>query len=133
MTEGQHAIDALSFEQRKFPPSPSFVSAANAGDDALYQAAAADHEGFWAKQALDNVTWSTPFTKVCEWIQQERKCHPRTAEDEQHRVVGSVDPLASAREDDEGKGSECRSTKWHDGDVEVVDGDVDQDEGRTPG
>ena len=67
MTEGQHAIDALSFEQRKFPPSPSFVSAANAGDDALYQAAAADHEGFWAKQALDNVTWSTPFTKVCEW------------------------------------------------------------------
>ena len=67
MTEGQHAIDALSFEQRKFPPSPSFVSAANAGDDALYRAAAADHEGFWAKQALDNVTWSTPFTKVCEW------------------------------------------------------------------
>ena len=55
MTEGQHAIDALSFEQRKFPPSPSFVSAANAGDDVLYRAAAADHEGFWAKQALDNV------------------------------------------------------------------------------
>ncbi|MFM8868035.1 MAG: acetate--CoA ligase, partial [Ilumatobacteraceae bacterium] len=67
MTEGQHAIDALSFEQRKFPPPASFVSAANAGDDALYRAAEADHEGFWATQALENVTWNTPFTKVCEW------------------------------------------------------------------
>ena len=67
MTEGQHAIDALSFEQRKFPPPASFVAAANAGDDALYRAAEADHEGFWATQALENVTWNTPFTQVCEW------------------------------------------------------------------
>ena len=67
MTEGQHAIDALSFEQRKFPPPASFVAAANAGDDALYRAAEADHEGFWATQALENVSWNTPFTKVCEW------------------------------------------------------------------
>ena len=67
MSEVQNAIDALSFEQRKFPPSASFVTVAHAGDDSLYRAAAADHEGFWAKQALENVTWNTPFTTVCEW------------------------------------------------------------------
>ena len=67
MTEGQRAIDALSFEQRRFPPSPVFVSSAHVRDDSLYRAAEEDHEGFWAQQALDNVTWTTPFSKVCEW------------------------------------------------------------------
>ena len=67
MTEGQHAIDALSFEQRKFPPSQVFVSSAQVRDDSLYRAAEEDHEGFWAQQALDNVTWTTPFSKICEW------------------------------------------------------------------
>jgi acetyl-CoA synthetase len=67
MTEGQHAIDALSFEQRKFPPSASFVATAHANNRDLFVEAESDHEAFWARQARENVTWSTPWTKVCEW------------------------------------------------------------------
>jgi acetyl-CoA synthetase len=67
MTEGQHAIDALSFEQRKFPPSASFVATAHANNRDLFVEAESDHEAFWARQARENVTWGTPWTKVCEW------------------------------------------------------------------
>jgi acetyl-CoA synthetase len=67
MTEGQHAIDALSFEQRKFPPTASFVATAHANNRDLFVEAENDHEAFWARQAQENVTWSTPWTKVCEW------------------------------------------------------------------
>ena len=67
MTEGQHAIDALSFEQRKFPPSASFVATAHANNRDLFVEAESYHEAFWARQAREKVTWSTPWTKVCEW------------------------------------------------------------------
>ena len=40
------AIEALSNEQRKFPPSPKFVQSANTSDLSLYDEAARDHEGF---------------------------------------------------------------------------------------
>ncbi|NCZ93640.1 MAG: acetyl-coenzyme A synthetase, partial [Actinobacteria bacterium] len=67
MTDGQHAIDALSFEQRKFPPSASFVATAHANNRDLFVEADNDYEAFWARQARENVTWSSPWTKVCEW------------------------------------------------------------------
>ncbi len=67
MTDGQHAIDALSFEQRKFPPSASFVATAHANNRDLFIEAENDHEAFWARQARENVTWNTPWMKVCEW------------------------------------------------------------------
>jgi acetyl-CoA synthetase len=67
MTDGQHAIDALSFEQRKFPPSASFVATAHANNRDLFVEAENDHEAFWARQARESVTWNTPWTQVCEW------------------------------------------------------------------
>ena len=67
MSESQHAIDALAYEQRKFPPSASFVSSAHANNRDLFIEAENDLESFWARQALENVTWNSPWTKVCEW------------------------------------------------------------------
>lgn len=67
MTDNQHAIDALSYEQRTFPPSPSFVTHALANDSRLYDEAERDSEAFWARQARELLEWSTPFTQICEW------------------------------------------------------------------
>ncbi|MFA5774832.1 MAG: acetate--CoA ligase [Ilumatobacteraceae bacterium] len=67
MSDGQQAIDALSYEQRKFPPSPSFVAHASANDETLYDEAKRDGEVFWARQARELLIWSTPFSQVCEW------------------------------------------------------------------
>ncbi len=58
-------IDTLLDEQREFPPSPAFAAQANA-TDALYRAAAADREGFWAEQAT-LLDWITPWHTVLEW------------------------------------------------------------------
>jgi acetyl-CoA synthetase len=60
------AIEALSNEQRKFPPLPEFVLSANTSDMSLYDEAAHDHESFWARQARELLDWSVPFTQVCE-------------------------------------------------------------------
>ena len=67
MTGDKHAIDALSYEQRKFAPSPAFVGGALTSDQSLYQEADRDSDAFWARQARELLHWSTPFTKVCEW------------------------------------------------------------------
>ena len=67
MTDNQNAIDALSYEQRTFPPSASFVSNALTNDSSLYDEAERDSEAFWARQARELLDWSTPFTQVCEW------------------------------------------------------------------
>ena len=67
MTDNQHAIDALSYEQRTFPPSASFVTNALANDNRLYDEADRDSEAFWARQARELLEWSTPFTKICDW------------------------------------------------------------------
>jgi acetyl-CoA synthetase len=60
-------IDALSYEMRKFPPPTQFVAAAETNNQSLYEEAQYDHEGFWARQARELVSWSTPWEKVCEW------------------------------------------------------------------
>ncbi len=67
MTGDHHAIDALSYEHRKFVPSPAFVGGALTSDQSLYQEADRDSDAFWARQARELLHWSTPFTKVCEW------------------------------------------------------------------
>ena len=67
MSDNLQAIEALSYEQRKFPPAPEFVQSANTSDMSLYDEAARDHEGFWARQARELLDWSVPFTQVCEW------------------------------------------------------------------
>ena len=67
MDDHLQAIDALSYELRKFPPSTRFVAAAETNDQSLYEEAQRDHEGFWARQARELISWDKPWTTVCEW------------------------------------------------------------------
>jgi acetyl-CoA synthetase len=50
------AIEALTFEERVFPPSDEFVAQANVGPE-IYEEAEKDWLGFWQKQALERITW----------------------------------------------------------------------------
>src|SRR3954465_2829047 len=63
-------IESVLQEDRLFPPSPEFVKQANISGMAAYQAlcdeAAKDFEGFWARQARENLLWKKPFTKVLD-------------------------------------------------------------------
>ncbi len=59
-------LENLSQENRKFPPSAEFAAQAN-GKASLYDAAAADHEGFWAEQARSYLTWSKDFDQTLDW------------------------------------------------------------------
>ncbi len=63
----QETIDALLAENRTFPP-PEHIKrdALETGTD-LYDLAAADDEGFWARQAADLVEWSREWDTICEW------------------------------------------------------------------
>ncbi len=65
-TTPQPEIEALLREQRTFPPDPAFVARANATAD-LYVEAERDPEAFWAAQARQRLSWSTPFEKTLEW------------------------------------------------------------------
>ena len=60
MNDNQHAIDALSYEQRRFPPAVDFVSRALANDRRLYDEAEREVEAFWARQARELLHWSKP-------------------------------------------------------------------------
>jgi hypothetical protein len=47
-------------------PAPAFAAQAN-GTAEMYEAAAADHEGFWAQQARERITWATDFERTLDW------------------------------------------------------------------
>ncbi|MGO4132787.1 acetate--CoA ligase [Janibacter sp. RAF52] len=49
-----------------YAPSPEFAAQAN-GTAALYDEASADHEGFWAARAREQLTWSTDFDTTLDW------------------------------------------------------------------
>jgi acetyl-CoA synthetase len=57
------AIDTLSNEVRRFPPSPEFAAAANAQPE-IYDE---DFEELWARCARERVSWFAPFEQVLEW------------------------------------------------------------------
>ena len=67
MTNEVHAIDALSYEQRKFPPSAEFKANAIVSDQSLYLEGERDFEAYWARHARELISWSQPFTKTLEW------------------------------------------------------------------
>ena len=67
MTNDTHAIDALGYEKRKFPPSAAFQSSAIISDQSLYQEGDRDFAEYWARHARELLTWSKPFTKTLEW------------------------------------------------------------------
>ena len=58
-------IDSLLNEDRRFPPSVSFVANAIAKPE-IYKVAAADRLGFWADQARA-LHWHKPFTQTLDW------------------------------------------------------------------
>src|SRR5262245_21196278 len=58
-------IESVLIEKRRFSPSEEFTSGARlkpADVKALRAEAAADQEGFWAKQARSELRWHKPFT-----------------------------------------------------------------------
>ncbi len=62
-------IDSILQEERLFEPPQSFVDAANLSKTelaALYEEAEKDHEGFWARQAREQISWHKPFTQVLD-------------------------------------------------------------------
>ncbi len=68
MSDEQHdTIDALMAENRKFPPSEAFRAEALVRDTSLYDEAAIDDEGFWARQAAELVRWTKPWDTILDW------------------------------------------------------------------
>ena len=60
-------IEALLLEQRKFPPGEAFKKNSLVVGTHLYDEANADYQAFWARQAEELVSWSTPWRTICEW------------------------------------------------------------------
>jgi len=60
-------LEALSDEDRTFPPPAGFVADALVTDDTMRREADADPEGFWADQARALLHWDADFTTTCEW------------------------------------------------------------------
>jgi acetyl-CoA synthetase len=60
-------ISDLGSEKRRFPPSAEFAAAANVSDQALYQEGRRDYQQYWARHARELVSWSKPWSQVCEW------------------------------------------------------------------
>jgi len=68
MSDEQHdTIDALSSENRSFPPSDAFKRSALVVDTSLYDEANEDDEAFWARQASELVEWFEPWDTVLDW------------------------------------------------------------------
>ncbi|MDT0167158.1 acetate--CoA ligase [Actinotalea sp. AC32] len=65
-TDGSTPLENLLTEDRRFPPDPAFAAQANAHPE-IHAWASADPEGFWAEQARERLTWTTPFTEVLDW------------------------------------------------------------------
>ncbi|MFJ2995574.1 acetate--CoA ligase [Pandoraea sp. NPDC087047] len=64
------AIESVLQEQRVFAPPAALVANANISGMPAYEALCAeaekDYEGFWARQARENLAWHKPFTKVLD-------------------------------------------------------------------
>ncbi len=67
MVDEVHAIDALSYERRTFPPSTEFKANAIVSDQSLYLEGERDFEAYWARHARELISWAQPFTKTLEW------------------------------------------------------------------
>jgi acetyl-CoA synthetase len=62
-------IKSVLLEERTFPPPPAFAARARikpADLETLQKRARADHVGFWADLAAQELTWQTPFTRAFE-------------------------------------------------------------------
>ena len=66
-SDNHDTIDALQWEQRKFPPSDAFKKKTLVAGTHLYEEADRDYEAFWARQASELIEWSRPWDTICEW------------------------------------------------------------------
>ena len=57
----------MAEESKTFAPSAEFAAQANISDLSVYDEAAADPQGWWAKQAETLLDWTKPWETVCEW------------------------------------------------------------------
>ena len=64
---GAQNIDDLLLENRMFPPPADFQKNAFVAGTFLYDEAAADYQGFWARQAADLLDWDQDWHTICEW------------------------------------------------------------------
>ncbi len=53
--------------EQTFAPPSEFAAQANISDPNVYDEAAADPQGWWAKQAGELLTWTKSWDTVCEW------------------------------------------------------------------
>ncbi|MEX0892530.1 MAG: acetate--CoA ligase [Gemmatimonadota bacterium] len=66
MATDERALEALLQEDRSFDPPPAFAASAHVSDDAIYERAAADPEGWWAEWAA-KLHWFEPWREVLRW------------------------------------------------------------------
>ncbi len=66
MSSDTGAFDDLLHEERRFAPPSELTAAAVVNDASIYQEAADDREGYWARWA-EELDWFEPWTKVLEW------------------------------------------------------------------
>jgi acetyl-CoA synthetase len=60
-------IEAYYLEDRSFPPSEEFKKEALVVDTSMYDEAAQDYQGFWARQAATLLDWAGDWHKILEW------------------------------------------------------------------
>jgi acetyl-CoA synthetase len=61
------AIEAYYLEERTFPPPEGFKKEALITNQAIYDEANQDFQGFWARQALDLLDWYDEWDTILEW------------------------------------------------------------------
>ena len=69
MAEGETTLEQdleRLLDQERFPPPAEFAEHARVTDRSEVEAAEADHEGFWARQA-EALDWAEPWTQVLDW------------------------------------------------------------------
>jgi len=64
---GHDTIAALLAENRTFPPSDDVKANALVTDSSVYDEAAEDFAGFWARQAAELLDWDTEWDTILEW------------------------------------------------------------------
>jgi acetyl-CoA synthetase len=64
---GHDTIAALLAEDRTFPPPEDVKAGALITDASVYDEAAQDFEGFWARQAAELLDWDTEWDTILEW------------------------------------------------------------------
>jgi acetyl-CoA synthetase len=65
--EHTETIDALLAENRTFPPPEDIKRDALVTGTFLYDEAASDDEGFWAKQAAELLDWDEEWSTILDW------------------------------------------------------------------